>query len=102
VAETAAVDLAAALAVAREVAAGMAEAKAEEERVAETAAVAEFVEKVEETAAWVAGLVSWKGGVDVPERDSLVLVAAKRVVSEVDRGEVATVAELEAVKEAVA
>jgi len=102
VAETAAVDLAAALAVAREVAAGMAEAKAEEERVAETAAVAEFVEKVEETAAWVAGLVRRKGGVDNPERDSLVLVAAKRVVSAVDRGEVATVAVLEAVKVAVA
>ena len=101
-AETAAVDLAAALAVAREVAAGMAEAKAEEERVAETAAVAEFVEKVEETAAWGAGLVRRKGGVDIPERDSLVLVAAKRVVSAVDRGEVATVAVLEAVKEAVA
>jgi hypothetical protein len=102
VAETAAVDLAAALAVAREVAAGMAEAKAEEERLAETAAVAVAEEKVEETAAWVAGLVRRKGVVDIPERDSLVLVAAKRVVSAVDRGEVATVAVLEAVKEAVA
>ena len=87
-AETAAVDLAAALAVARGVAAEMAEAKAEAERLAETAAVAAFVEKVEETAALVAGLVRRKEGVGVPERDSLVMVAAKKVVSAVDGGEV--------------
>ena len=95
-AETAAVDLAAALAVARGVAAEMAEAKAEEERLAETAAVAAFVEKVEETAALVAGLVRRKEGVGVPERDSLVMVAAKKVVSAVDGGEVEVAEVMEA------